>query len=53
MKKKPVFSIQTNTGRSTFVTTGTIEELTKGYSYTLECGASWQHEKGNRYQVSC
>ena len=25
---------------------GTLEELIRAYSYTLECGASWQHEKG-------
>ncbi len=28
-------------------TTGTLPELVKGYSYTLECGASYSHEKGN------
>lgn len=27
---------------------GTLEELIKAYSYTLEVGASWQHEKGNK-----
>lgn len=27
--------------------TGTIEELTNIFSYTLECGASYQFEKGN------
>lgn len=27
---------------------GTIDELVKAYSYTLEKGASWQHEKGNK-----
>ena len=27
---------------------GTLEELIRAHSYTLECGASWQHEKGNR-----
>lgn len=27
---------------------GTLEELVKYHSYTLECGASWQHEKGNK-----
>jgi hypothetical protein len=26
---------------------GTLQELVDAYSYTLECGASWQHEKGN------
>ena len=27
---------------------GTLEELIKTFSYTLEKGASWQHEKGNK-----
>lgn len=27
---------------------GTLDELVKCYSYTLEKGASWQHEKGNK-----
>lgn len=27
---------------------GTIEELVQAYSYTLECGQSWEHEKGNK-----
>ena len=26
---------------------GTLAELLECYSYTLEKGASWQHEKGN------
>jgi hypothetical protein len=26
----------------------TIEEAVDYYSYTLECGYSWQHEKGNK-----
>lgn len=25
---------------------GTLQELIKAFSYTLECGASWQHESG-------
>ena len=28
--------------------TGTLEELTKMFSYTLEVGESWQHERGNK-----
>ena len=28
--------------------TGTIEELVKYFSYTLEVGKSWAHEKGNK-----
>ena len=26
----------------------TLEEAIEYYSYTLECGASWSHEKGNK-----
>jgi hypothetical protein len=26
----------------------TLPEAIEYYSYTLECGASWQHEKGNK-----
>ena len=32
---------------STTTLTGTIEELVQSCSYTLECGASYSHEKGN------
>ena len=28
--------------------TGTIDELIKYFSYTLEVGKSWAHEKGNK-----
>jgi hypothetical protein len=28
-------------------TTGTLAELIEAYSYTLECGAAYSHEKGN------
>jgi len=28
--------------------TGTLEELIKSFSYTLEVGKSWQHEKGRK-----
>jgi len=31
----------------TYEQTGTLDELVKSYSYTLECGASWAHEPGN------
>jgi len=27
---------------------GTLAELIQSFSYTLECGASWQHEKGRK-----
>lgn len=26
---------------------GSLDELVKSFSYTLECGASYSHEKGN------
>jgi len=28
--------------------TGTLAELIKAYKYTLECGQSWEREKGNK-----
>lgn len=28
--------------------TGTIPELIEYFRYTLECGKSWEHEKGNK-----
>ena len=31
-----------------YVQTGTIAELTEAYRYTLEVGADWSHEKGNK-----
>lgn len=30
------------------ITEGTLEELLQNYRYTLECGKSWEHEKGNK-----
>jgi hypothetical protein len=36
----------TRTGR-TYTQEGTLEQLIKCYGYTLECGASYQREKGN------
>lgn len=32
--------------------TGTLLELIKLYKYTLECGQSWEHEKGNK-KINC
>jgi len=36
-------------GREPSISTseGTVAELVKQHSYTLECGASWAHEEGN------
>ena len=28
--------------------TGTLQELITSFKYTLECGASYQHERGNK-----
>ena len=37
------------TGRdSSSESSGTLEELIKSHSYTLDCGRSYQHEKGNK-----
>ena len=49
MAKQPkIFKIvSTRRGRDTeFV--GTIVELTEAFSYTLECGASYSYEVGNK-----
>ena len=32
----------------TYEQVGTLDELIKAYSYTLEVGQSWQHESGNK-----
>ena len=34
-------------GPSISTSEGTVSELVKQHGYTLECGASWQHEEGN------
>lgn len=48
-KSYTIISNRRNYGRadSTSEFTGTIPELLEDFSYTLECGASWEHEKGN------
>lgn len=33
---------------SEYIHTGTLEELIRIFNYTLEVGASWEHEKGNK-----
>lgn len=33
--------------RKPIYTVGTVKELTGYYKYTLECGKSWEYEKGN------
>ena len=46
-----VKSENTKSGRESFYK-GTIDELIQCFSYTLECGASYQHEKG-RKKINC
>ena len=31
-----------------YLQTGTLDDLVQSYSYTLEKGASYEHEKGNK-----
>ncbi len=58
-KQDKVFTIKT-TRRSTFgnaparenFATGTLEELVNSFGYTLDCGRSYQHEKGNK-KINC
>lgn len=47
MAKKQYTIIKHRRG-NTSETTGTIEELTEYFGYTLEVGKSWEHERGNR-----
>jgi hypothetical protein len=55
MKKEKIYLVEcANSGgymssRSTRYSyqEGTLETLISAYSYTLECGASYQHERGN------
>lgn len=39
--------VKTKDRGSKYETTGTLAELIEAHSYTLECGASYSHEKGN------
>ena len=52
-KSVKVYKIEGRRHRTDSVSTqeGTIAELVKAYKYTLECGESWQHEKGN-YKIN-
>ena len=36
----------------TYTQEGTLTELIEAYSYTLTCGASYSHEKGNK-KINC
>jgi len=46
MKTYTIVSRRERTGRESEIT-GTLQELIQHHSYTLECGKSWEHEKGN------
>lgn len=55
MAKNTVYTVECENsgslGRSRtsyYYQTGTLEDLIRAYSYTLECGQSWQHERGNK-----
>ena len=37
-----------NSEPRTYSQVGTLEELIQSYGYSLEVGASWQHEQGNK-----
>ncbi len=49
MAKQTVYTIESTSYRTgaSHKMTGTLEELCQSFSYTLECGHSYQHEKGN------
>ena len=42
------FTIEKHTIRSTSTYTGTVQELVEKFSYTLDCGRSYEREKGNK-----
>lgn len=45
---KEITIIKTRNGKDSEIV-GTVEYLVNSYfGYTLECGRSWEHEKGNR-----
>jgi hypothetical protein len=52
-KPKPVYKIECFRDRGNPLTsTGTLLELIQYHKYTLECGASYSHEKGNK-KINC
>lgn len=54
MAKAKVFRVTSTYHRSgtTTAIVGTLPELIDAYSYTLECGRGWQHERGNK-KINC
>ena len=49
-KQQKIYKIKTTnlTTGSERISEGTLEELIESCRYTLECGKSWEHEKGNK-----
>lgn len=49
-KANKMFRVVSTRHRSgtTAAITGELSDLIEAHAYTLECGASWQHEKGNK-----
>lgn len=47
-KRYVITSTRPMSGRSYTSRPMTVAEAVEYYSYTLECGASWEHEKGNK-----
>jgi hypothetical protein len=53
MAKAKVFTLTVRRDRGTqFTMVGTVAELVMGCAYTLDCGRSYQHEKGNK-KINC
>lgn len=46
MKTYTIIKTKERTGQE-YTSTGTLKELIEGFSYTLECGKSWERDKGN------
>lgn len=51
-KRYIITSTRPMSGRSYASRPLTVAEAVEYYGYTLECGASWQHEKGNK-KINC
>jgi hypothetical protein len=47
MAKTFTIKVTRNRNNSVHTFSGTVAELIETFSYTLECGASYAHEKGN------
>lgn len=43
-----IYTVQKNRRGVNSNTEGTLTELIAYFRYTLECGQSWEHEKGNK-----